>query len=152
MAERTYSVSITGDVRPYNSALDSAATRTNRFARQAEQAGDQAGTGISRGLLKAEGGFSRSALAADLMSGRIREAGVTAIGFFAGAGLIQGARRIAEGIQSIVTGGSDLTETIQKAQVTFGDATAIVTSGADQMATASAWPRGSSSTPPRRSG
>jgi hypothetical protein len=134
MAERTYSVSITGDVRPYNSALDSAATRTNRFARQAEQAGDQAGTGISRGLLKAEGGFSRSALAADLMSGRIREAGVTAIGFFAGAGLIQGARRIAEGIQSIVTGGSDLTETIQKAQVTFGDATAIVTSGADQMA------------------
>jgi hypothetical protein len=123
MAERRYSVTIEGNVRPYTGALDQASARTNQFAGDAERAGQRASTG-----------FSRSAVSASLMSGSIRRVAETATGFFAGDIFIRGARRIAEGIQSIVISGSDLTETIQKAQVTFGEAFGIVNTGAEEMA------------------
>lgn len=137
MADRKVTVILALDVGPYLAGGKQAVqinTRLvdslNSIASDTKRAGDT----VSHSTEQMRGGFSRSALAASLMSGNLAQVAQVATGFFAGQLFVRGAQAISQGFKAVITDGAALNETITKTQFAFGAASGDIIGQADQMA------------------
>lgn len=133
MADRVYSVAITGDASPYVRELNRSAQQTTTWAGQVERAGARAGGGLERAGNQGQVGFSRAAVAAQLMRGNVQGIAQAATGFLAGGVLIRGLEALGRGITGVVMGGANLNETLSKTGEVFGPSAGAVIQSADQI-------------------